>query len=706
MGSTDTKFTAPQPPWLRDYEVAACEDISRREVYRRGQQDESGRYLDEAPLIWKNREDGKPGRLYDPASLSATGRERLKLSRLSAAMDAYTRPATSLTDKSTQLSLIPDVDANRRRLAAMGVPGEKADEVLREFGAMQPLFNGDHILLHYKSHGALRKDIAKKLGVSARTLQRRERAFKRRQFLGDLVKRDPGPRVGERLTLDLSIRSFIREMWLQGQTRAQIVRAVQGYIQTKANSPEWRASHSCKRPSRSTIEREINRLDALTDAAREGPDSVHAASGHISRAYLDLESLERVESDEVKLNALSFDPRRPVNRRGEPWIRRYWLLTFYDARAMYPLVWHLCEGSEYELRHGIAVEDEINLFVALIRGFGVPAAIHSDRGRFRGRDWGGEPYQQRIDKEFAPANGILQRVGQLAGLPEGIRHDMPRVHNPRGTRLERFHRWVADWFRSKPGWIGANTKERKMTHGDAEAECHKLWCVGSLAPGERSPLMTRDEIFSEVNKTMEAWRQHNSEGTDMCGMTPHAVFTQCAPVSGFRQISEDQLAFATAKHFENQLIRQGGIIELPGGLKYFHASLAPLAGQKREVARLRHDHSFITVLPAQKGQPEIIAPRRIRVGMKDEQELSRQMELHKRIEKIVGESVKPLEYDPGSQFVEAPKASQVIHPSEFMAAQEAPEPDAPDFPETGSVEWQSEGKGPRPEPWDFADLET
>jgi len=182
------------------------------------------------------------------------------------------------------------------------------------------------------------------------------------------------------------------------------------------------------------------------------------------------------------------------------------------------------------------------------------------------------------------------------------------------------------------------------------------------------------------------------------------------PVSGFRQIPEDQLVFATAQHFENQLIRKGGIIELRGGLQYFHASFTRLAGQKREVVRLRHDHSFITVLPAQKGQPEIIAPRRIRVGMKDDQELSRQMELHKRIEKIVGESVKPLEYDPGAQFPESepPKSADVIHPSEFMGAQESPEPKSEplDFAEISSTEWQSEGKGPRPKPWDFADLES
>ena len=203
---------------------------------------------------------------------------------------------------------------------------------------------------------------------------------------------------------------------------------------------------------------------------------------------------------------------------------------------------------------------------------------------------------------------------------------------------------------------------------------------------------------------MEAWRAHNSEGTDMCGMTPHAVFMQCAPASGFRQISEEQLAFATAQHFENQLIREGGVIALRD-VEYFHASLTPLAGQKHEVVRLRHDHSFITVLPAQKGQPEIIAPRGVPVGMKNKEELSRRMELHNRIAKIAGEAVKPLEYDPGAQFPDTTPA-QVIRPAEFFATQDAP-PVEPEHPETSSVEFLMEHDRykSRVKAWDFADLE-
>jgi hypothetical protein len=140
----------------------------------------------------------------------------------------------------------------------------------------------------------------------------------------------------------------------------------------------------------------------------------------------------------------------------------------------------------------------------------------------------------------------------------------------------------------------------------------------------------------------------------------------------------------------------------------------------REVARRRHNHEQISVLPAAKGEEVIIAKRRVRVGVNDPDEHARQMELQNRVRKLAGAMVKPLDYDPGSQFLaqpEAPNAAQVIHPSEFMAAQESPEPEnsvpqlqdlepfSPEM-EVSSMEWQSQGKGPRPRAWDFADLES
>ena len=682
MLATSENPAAQQAPWLTPAQVMNFEGVSRREVYRRM---EPG---DPYPLIWRAL-DGRARRLINPRSMSFDAQERWRKHLLESADSPKAESAPA------QFSLLPRTEADDQ-IDALRLPRSQRDVILRRFRILTLFLNCNWRAQGYSSKSEFLKAIAKQSETSERSIQRWVSTWKQREDMNDLADELPGPMPGTGTVLDADMRAHLHDCYLiRNLTLSQCYRSLITYLEGKQNSPGCRVAHLYRIPSRITVERFLHSLDSIDQAAREGPDALKAACGHVDRSYLDLASLERVESDECKLNLFSYDPRRPVNRRGEPWIRRYWLLTFYDARSIYPLVWDICEGSEYELRHGIAVEDEINLFVALVRAFGIPTAIHSDRGRFRGKVWGGEPYQQRIDKEFAPADGILQRVGQLAGYPKGIRHDMPRVHNPRGTRLERFHRWVADWFRGKPGWIGANTRERKMTHGDEDAGKHKRWCVGKLAPGERSPLLTRDEVLAEINKMMDAWREHNSEGTDMCGLTPRAIFVQCSPPSGFPRISEEQLALATAEHFENEHIEKGGIIELRDGCRYSHPLLLGIAGQKREVARLRHDHSFITVLPVQKGEETIIAPRRVRVGMNDPDELARQMELQNRLKKLARATVKPPDYDPGSQLPDvAPK-------------DEAPKAAMPQR-EIGSVEYLMEHDRYKRQVkvMDFADLES
>ncbi|HLI33415.1 MAG TPA: hypothetical protein VKW70_00100, partial [Terriglobia bacterium] len=149
-----------------------------------------------------------------------------------------------------------------------------------------------------------------------------------------------------------------------------------------------------------------------------------------------------------------------------------WLLTFYDERSMYPLCWKLVSGNEYELRRGISENDEIELLVALLRDYGVPGAIHSDHGRFRGGTFGGRANPSQIaNLKFQNWYGILDRLG--------IRKSEPREKNPKGNRLERFHRYLADCSRTLPGWIGANTDERKIAPGDAQLAEHQAWTKGN-----------------------------------------------------------------------------------------------------------------------------------------------------------------------------------------------------------------------------------
>jgi hypothetical protein len=344
--------------------------------------------------------------------------------------------------EAAQLGLLPRTAVDEQ-IDSLKLPGSERDVVLRRYRIVTLFLNCNWRAQGYSSKRKFLKAIAEREKVSERSIQRYVETWRKRENLLDLANNGPGPKPGKGAVLDADMRAHLTGCYLiQKLTCSQCYRSLINYLVGKQNTPECRVAHIYHLPSRATVERFLRSLDSIDQAARQGPDALNAACGHIDRSYVDLAPLERVESDECKLNLCSYDPGRCVNRHGEPWIRRYWLLTFYDARSMYPLVWALCEGSQYELRHGIAVEDEINLFVELVRAFGIPKAIHSDRGRFRGKVWGGEPYQQCIDKEFAPADGILQRVGQLVGYENGIRHDMPRVHNPRGTRLERFHRWV------------------------------------------------------------------------------------------------------------------------------------------------------------------------------------------------------------------------------------------------------------------------
>ena len=504
----------------------------------------------------------------------------------------------------------------------------------------------------------------------------------------------PGPEPGTGTVLDADMRGHLQDCYLIRKLKpSQCYRSLINYLEGKQNSPGCRVAHLYPIPSRATVERFLRSLDPIDKAAREGPDALKATLGHIDRTYRGLHSLERVDTDEWITDVLAFDPGK-VSRVG-----RYYLLTFLDERSIYPLVWSLVEQPNEQ--------EEINLLSRLIREFGVPGLINSDRGRFRGRTFGGRFISQDRAEMYHERDGILDRLE--------IGRNLPREHNPRGSRLERFHLELANWARTLPGWCGSDTKQRRMTDADARVAQHKQWVRTSQG---QPPLLSRDQLLERVNRFMAEFRQHLSDGNDMDGFAPEAVFRQNIPAGGFRHISDKELAWHTAERFD-VLIGKGGIIQLRDGKRYSDPQLLSVIGERREVARARHDHEQVSVLPAAKGEEAIIAKRRARVGVNDPDELARQMELQTRLRKLAGAMVKPLDYDPGAHFPESvpPKAADVIHPSEFMAAQQMPEaeqtvpslhdlePFSPEMKEISSMEWQSQGKGPRPKPLDFADLE-
>jgi hypothetical protein len=636
--------------WLKPEQVANFERISRVEVYSRM---EAG---DSRPFIWKERED-RPGRLVDPRSMSFDAQERWRKCLLET---AGTAPG--------QLNLLPRTEVDDQ-IDALKLPHWQRDMILRRLRVVSLFLNCNWRAAGFSSKRAFARVVADCNRISVRSIYRWTWAYRQNGKLEDLACGLPGPQRGTGKVLDLDMRAHLQDCYVLKKL--------------KQNSPGCRVGHLYQVPSPTTVKRFLRSLDPIDKAAREGADALKAACGYIDRTYRGLHSLQRVCVDEWITDVLAYDPHK-VSRVG-----RYYLLTFLDERSLYPLVWSLVEQPNED--------DEIELLCRLIREFGVPGLINSDRGRFRGRTFGGKFVDRERAEMYEQRDGILDRLE--------IRRNIPREHNPRGSRLERFHLELANWARNVPGWCGRDTKERRITDADLRVAQHKAWIrTGQGEP----PLLSRDQLLERINQFMAEYRQRPSDGNDMDGFAPEAVFRQNTPEEGFRRITDEELTWHTAEHFE-VLIGKGGIIQLRDGTRYSDPELLLVQGERREVARARHNHEQIAVLARGKGEEAIIAKRRVRVGVNDPDELARQMELQARLRKLAGAMVKPMEYEPGSQFAavecEPPKAGDMIQPSEFVAAQEPPPLDP--SREIGSVQFMMEKDRYKRwvKPLDFADLE-
>jgi hypothetical protein len=664
-----------EPAWLTPRQVLHCYRgrICLREIKRRlhpGDPD----YLRSRPRL-----DGKPGQEIDPLSMDFDAQKFWRSALLQSIVKPKSDGGNGAVPDSPQLYLLPQTEWDRK-IAALDCREQQRPVILGRFRAILPLVNHDYKALGHASKESYIRETAQGCGVSRRTVQRWLATFIEHEDLRALANEDPGPEAkgagSQALNVLIDIdgqakraRAFIKDRWLglEGSglpNKKQIYGELIRYLTEKQRG--CGLSYAYRFPSESTVYRFIDELDQVAQAERQGPDAVKAALGYMDRTYTDLHSLERIETDEWKTDVRTYDERRPRI------VRRWWLLTFYDARAIYPLSWELVAGNDYDVRHGIAQEDEINLLVRLVREYGVPGALHSDRGRFRGMLFGGRPLHEQIDSKFAQANGILDQLG--------IQRNMLREKNPRGTRLERFHRYLADCCRRLPGWIGSNTRERKETRGDADEAAHKEFVAGRRAT---TPLLSRFELFTQINQWMEAWREHPSEGTDMRGLSPKAVFVHNAPAAGFRKISEEELAWVTAQHFQDETIEPGGIVTLPDGKRYSHPLLALIQGETRECVRLRDDHSQISVLPAAKGEETVIAPRRVPVGASDPAALANASEFQSRLRKLQQQMVEKRESEVVGAQHAAPAKDEPGTTSDFRLSISEPEPPAPSLYDLG-----------------------
>lgn len=609
--------------------------------------------MNDGTFQWWIGADGK--RYIHRRSLPASIQEKLLERELRASASA--RPTSG-----SQMQLFERIPIDDE-LEALEFSEPTKAIISKRLYVVQQLENCNWRSLGFRSKRAFGNAISAQAGLSYRHLQRLAKSYRETRSLKSLVPEVRGPKPHKFPSLDVDAQIHLDACFLKGLNARQAHSSLMRYLEIKQKSAGIGASYAYSFPSYHLVARFYRSRNALARAARNGAAALKQACGYIDRSYRDLRSLDVVETDEWKCDFLVYNPRRLKI------VRRWWLLTFYDRRSMYPLVGKLVAGSDHDRRHGIRESDEIEILVTLLKEYGAPKEIYSDHGRFRGKTFGG---RERF-------NGILDRLG--------IRKGEPREKNPRGSRLERFHRYLADCCRTVPGWIGANDKQREMTPGDAQRELHMRWVKGDPEV-PRTPLLSITEAMAEIEKWMEAWRDHKSEGTDMDGLSPRAVFIHETPEGGFRRLTDTEIDFATAEHVHDRLIQSGGIIELRDGKRYSHPALLLLAGQRREIVRKRDDHSRISVLPAHKGEEIVIAQRRERVGLNDPKNLASAMELQNRIRKIAGRAVVPSEM----------KADPLL-----LANAAAPLPDARRLGLVASIAVDNDGKG-GVEPRDFADL--
>ena len=644
------------PETIQISHAARLLGISRREVERR-----MADLIDRRHLAWTDRKpvDGKRGRLVLVKGLDPNATERLAQELRGGGIGDVIREMVRETEVRSQESGVRSQESGvrsqepgvrsqesevgsqkpaqkqfgfavvpeeiRRAVAALEIPPEQ--QALVQFRKEFVTNSSNHKWRaeNYPSKGAWLKDeIAKARSagirnISERSVYRWNQDYARLGIKG-LVDQPCGPRPSIS-GLEIWQTSYIEDCFLRGMGISQSYRAV--LAETRSRQAGCGLDYRYPVPTYEAVRRLKAKMENLAEAsANANPEAVKAAIGYCDRSYAHLESLGCVECDEWKFNLWAFDTQRPLL------VLRYWLLVFYDLRSIYPLAWKIVRGSDKETRHGISEVDEIDLTERLVREYGVPHQLSSDRGRFRGNTWGGTPTRKERDEKFSRSDGILDALG--------ITYNKPRESNPRAMRLHPFFKYLSDECRGMPGYIGRNTVERKATHGDEDKAEHIEWAKGNR--GARPPvLMSNTQLGAWVEERITWWREHQSEGTDMRGLSPRAVFVHNTPSQGFTQLSEEDFAIKFAETFIDELIESGGIVTLPDKTRYSSPLLTLIPkGELRTVKRFRHEKSFIVVLPTRSDDEAIVADRRGRYGS-DTEATGAEIERQKHMRKVVAE---------------------------------------------------------------------
>ncbi len=609
------------------------EQISRREAFNRVN-----------GWTWAYSENPGPGprriRLIDARSLSTAGQKEWMQA-------ALTSSPTPTTGSGFPVSPSGDGTTTAREPFAMGLPasapasvgtGQRdlfvSPEVLalnlpdygqalvvqRRMQIVQLASNGSWASMGYPNKQEFYRELADHHHISVRTLHRWCRDYVRLGVKGLQFDR-PGP-LPQGTRLETWARAHLESDYRAGLTKRACYQRLITEITKKQECDQWRVSHLYPVPSPWQAFRFLRSLPPIVGQARAfGAAGLHTAAG-----YLDREFTERAGDtwciDEWRVDAhLYLDWEMPT-------VVRPYVLSICDERSKFLLAWKIVLEP--------TSETVLDLVEDALRHHFRPLRFYSDRGGwFRGKL--GRHYREvPTEKLLGPAAGVL---GQL-----GVLHRGPRNKNPRANVIERnLHGFYAERaLATLAGSSCGNTERVAEALGVyARVEAHKELCKRGAVLQETGLLSYRqfEAIFPAW---VEQFNARPSQANGLNGLTPAAAWASYAPPAeeiATRQVDAITLAFTFAERYEGYTIRQGGIIELTAnGIKHRYSSplLVLHAGEQRNLRRLRHNDSFIVVEPLPgSNDREVIARRRVRVGINDEAGMAEAIAEQHRVEELL-----------------------------------------------------------------------
>ena len=538
------------------------------------------------------------------------------------------------------------------------------------YGGFQIRTRGDFIRAQAKLHGIGQSTIHAKLKVRKEINRDPEipPEHKEVEFWTRILPKNRPGRSGHDFFSDLEndwMGPKLKSFYLT-QAKCSVTHAHRLLLaEIDAKQRAWGAGHLYQKPTLYQCRAVLKGVDSPTAIlAREGEKAFNDKCGaYISRTPEGLHSNDLWVTDQKVV-----DVRK---RDGGERLGRIWMVNFEDV------------ASEKILGYAfgpVLSSDMVMLAAAMaLERYGVPGAVHMDLGKeFNCTAFNGSFRKISGEAMFRDAVGLWERLNVKTVKAIG--------RNPQSKTIERFHANLADFDRRFPGYCGSNTAEKPERLAEEKAQ-HEAWKQGKAA---RSPLVRiQDYVAAYIRWVETEWNaEARGRGKMRRGMTPNEAFNVTRPAAGFRTLTASEVEYFTADHRFLKIARGGQInVSLYGQtVEYQDPQLFLHQGEDVEVIISRRTLSSVQVMlncqslceahlkPLYHWLPE--DREELRAAMRCKAATNRAIKQGLKAQRLLADAENPVELLGAQASLPAKETKQLFG-------------QAPQHPETGSLEWLS-----------------